>query len=109
MARSTKADKARQLNAAHQLLERDMELSEAAQNLAREFNLSLRQAYRYLEEAALLDQPVEIAEATVPITLKLPPATVRLLRAYAKSNGVTIGTIVTRALDALLGAPKRHG
>jgi hypothetical protein len=109
MARSTKADKARQLNAAHQLLERDMELSEAAQNLAREFNLSLRQAYRYLEEAADLDQPVEIAEATVPITLKLPPATVRLLRAYAKSNGLTIGTIVTRALDAFLGAPKRHG
>jgi len=109
MARSTKADKARQLNAAHQLLERDMELSEAAQNLAREFNLSLRQAYRYLEEAADLDQPVEIAEATVPITLKLPPATVRLLRAYAKSNGLTIGTIVTRALDAFLGVPKRHG
>ena len=109
MARSTKADKARQLNAAHQLLERDMELSEAAQNLAREFNLSLRQAYRYLEEAAHLDRPVEIAEATVPITLKLPPATVRLLRAYAKSNGLTIGTIVTRALDAFLGAPKRHG
>jgi len=109
MARSTKADKARQLNAAHQLLERDMELSEAAQNLAREFNLSLRQAYRYLEEAADLDQPVEIAEATVPITLKLPPATVRLLRAYAKSKGLTIGTIVTRALDAFLGAPKRHG
>jgi enoyl-CoA hydratase/carnithine racemase len=109
MARSTKADKARQLNAAHQLLERDMELSEAAQNLAREFNLSLRQAYRYLEEAAHLKQPVEIAEATVPITLKLPPTAVRLLRAYAKSNGLTIGTIVTRALDAFLGAAKRHG
>src|SRR5712671_3869039 len=109
MARSTKADKARQLNAAHQLLERDMELSEAAQDLAREFNLSLRQAYRYLAEAADLDQPVEIAEATVPITLKLPPATVRLLRAYAKSKGLTIGTIVTRALGAFLGAPKRHG
>jgi hypothetical protein len=109
MARSTKADKARQLNAAHQLLERDMELSEAAQNLAREFNLSLRQAYRYLEEAAHLGQPVEIAEATVPITLKLPPATVRLLRAYAKSNGLTIGMIVTHALDAFLGAAKRHG
>ncbi len=86
-----------------------MELSEAAQNLAREFNLSLRQAYRYLEEAAHLKQPVEIAEATVPITLKLPPTTVRLLRAYAKSNGLTIGTIVTRALDAFLGAAKRHG
>ena len=109
MARSTKADKARQLNAAHQLLERDMELSEAAQSLSREFDLSLRQAYRYLEEAAQLAQPVEITEVTVPITLKLPPATVRLLRAYAKTNGLTIGVLVTRALDAFLAAPKRHG
>ena len=109
MARSTKADKARQLNAAHQLLERDMELSEAAQNLAREFDLSLRQAYRYLEDATQLGQPVEITEATVPITLKLPPTTVRLLRAYAKKNGLTIGAVVTRALDAALGVPKRHG
>jgi hypothetical protein len=108
MARSTKADKARQLNAAHQLLERDMELSEAAQTLAREFDLSLRQAYRYLEEAVQLSQPLEITEATVPITLKLPPTTVRLLRAYAKKNGLTIGTVVTRALDAILGVPKRH-
>jgi hypothetical protein len=109
MARSTRADKARQLNAAHQLLERNTELSEAAQSLSGQFNLSLRQAYRYLEQAARLKQPVEIAEATVPITLKLPPATARRLRAHARSSGVTIGTIVTRALDAFLGARKRHG
>ena len=109
MGRSTKADKARQLNAAHQLLERNMELSEAAQNLAREFDLSLRQAYRYLEEAARARPAGRDAEATVPITLKLPPTTVRLLRAYAKSSGLTIGTIVTRALDAFLSALKRHG
>jgi len=109
MSRSTKADKARQLNAAHKLLERNTELSEAAQRLSREFDLSLRQAYRYLEEAAQLDQPVEITEATVPITLKLPPTTARRLRAHARRSGLTIGTIVTRALDAFLGAPKRHG
>jgi hypothetical protein len=109
MSRSTQADKARQLNAAHQLLERNMELSEAAQRVAREFDLSLRQAYRYLEKAARLGQPVVITEATVPMTLKLPPTTVRVLRAYARRSGLTIGTIVTRALDAFLGAPKRHG
>lgn len=109
MARSTKADKARQLNAARQLLEDNTELSEAAQSLSRKFDLSLRQAYRYLQEAARLDQPVEIAEATVPITLKLPPSTARLLRAYARSSGLTIGTIVTRALNTFLGALKRHG
>ena len=109
MSRSTKADKARQLNAAHKLLERNTELPEAAQRLSREFDLSLRQAYRYLEEAARLDQPVEITEATMPITLKLPPTTARRLRAHARRSGLTIGTVVTRALDAFLGAPKRHG
>jgi enoyl-CoA hydratase/carnithine racemase len=109
MPRSTKADKARQLNLAHRLLKRNLALPEAAQQLARQLGLSLRQAYRYLEEAAELDEPVEIAEATVPVTLKLPPSTVRALRAYARSSGLTIGVIVTRALDTLLGALRRHG
>lgn len=109
MARSTKADKARQLNAAYRLIERNIALPEAAARLARRFGLSLRQAYRYLEEAAHLEAPVEVAEATVPITLKLPPATVRMLRAYAKSSGLTVGVIVTSALNAFLGALRRHG
>jgi hypothetical protein len=109
MPRSTKADKARQLNAAHRLLERKVALPEAAQNLSRKFGLSLRQAYRYLEEAARLDRPVEVTEATVPITLKLPPTTIRLLRSYANSSGLTLGTIVTRALEVFLGALGRHG
>ena len=109
MSRSTKADKARQLNAARKLLEDNAELSEAARSLSRDFDLSPRQAYRYLEEAARLKQPVPITEVTVPITLKLPPTTVRLLRAYAKSSGLTIGTVVTRALATFLGALKGHG
>jgi hypothetical protein len=109
MSRSTKAAKARQLNAAHRLLERKVALPEAAQNLSRQFGLSLRQAYRYLEQAARLERPVEVAEATVPITLKLPPTTIRLLRAYARSSGLTLGTIVTRALEVFGGALGRHG
>jgi hypothetical protein len=109
MARSTKAEKARQLNAAHGLLQRNVALSEAAQRLSRKFALSERQAYRYLEEAAQLDRPVEVTEATVPITLKIPPNTARLLRAYASSSGLTIGAIVTRALNAFLITLRRHG
>ena len=109
MPRSTKADKARQLNVAHRLLKRNVALPDAAQRLTQRFGLSLRQAYRYLEEAAELDGPVEVAEATVPVTLKLPPTTARALRAYARSSGLTIGVIVTRALDALLGSLRRHG
>lgn len=109
MPRSTKADKARQLNAAHRLLERNVALPEAARKLSHNFGLSRRQAYRYLEEAARLERPVEVTEATVPVTLKLPPTTIRRLRAYARSSGLTIGVIVTRALDAFWDAPKKHG
>jgi hypothetical protein len=109
MTRSTKADKARQLNAAYAMLQGKVELPEAMQRLSREFDLSERQAYRYLEEATHLDRPVEVSEATVPITLKLPPGTARLLRAYARRSGLTIGTIVTRALTAFLSTQRRHG
>lgn len=109
MARSTKADKARLLNAAHRLLESNTELSEAAQTLAREFDLSRRQAYRYLEQASELGHPVPVEEASIPITLKLPPSTVRLLRAYAASSGLTLGEAVTRALRAFLSALRENG
>ena len=109
MPRATKAEKARQLNAALGLLQRQVALPEAVQSLSRKFNLSERQAYRYLEEASELDRPVEITEATVPITLKLPPSTVERLREYARSSGLTIGSIVTVALNAFLRALKKHG
>ena len=109
MARSTKAEKSRQLNAAHRLLERNTELSAAAQNLSREFGVSRRQAYRYLEQAAELGRPVPVEEASIPITLKLPPNTVRLLRSYAARSGLTLGEIVSQALRAFLSALRRHG
>ena len=89
------------------LLQRMLHLPEAMQRLSREFDLSERQAYRYLEEASQLDRPVEVSEATVPITLKLPPGTAHLLRKYARSSGLTIGAIVTSALDAFLGTQKK--
>jgi hypothetical protein len=79
------------------------------QRLSREFDLSERQAYRYLEEASELDRPLELTEATVPITLKLPPSTVERLRKYARTSGLTIGAIVTVALNAFLRTLKRNG
>ena len=109
MARSTKAEKARQINAARGLLQRGVALPEAVRRLSRDFDLSERQAYRYLDEASQLDQPVPIPEATVSVTLKLPPRTVELLRKYARSSGLTIGAVVARALSAFLRALKRHG
>ena len=109
MARATKAKKAQHLNAARGLLQRQPGRADAVRQLARDFDLSERQAYRYLEKAAQLDRPVEIPETTIPVTLKLPPRTVELLRRYAKSSGLTIGATVTAALNAFLRTLKRHG
>ena len=109
MPRSTKGEKAQQLNSARGLLQRQVALPEAVRRLSCEFALSERQAYRYLLQAAQLDRPVEVPEATVPVTLKLPPRTVERLRKYASSSGLTMGAIVTGALNRFLRTRKRHG
>jgi hypothetical protein len=109
MARATKAEKAQHLNAARGLLQRQLARADAVRQLSRQFDLSERQAFRYLEKASQLDRPVEVPQTTIPITLKLPPSTVEQLRKYAKNSGLTIGTIVTNALNAFLRTLKRHG
>lgn len=109
MARATKAERAQHLNAARGLLQRQPTRGDAVRQLSREFDLSERQAYRYLEQASQLHRPVEIPESTIAVTLKLPPRTVELLRRHAKGSGLTIGAIVTTALNAFLRTLKRHG
>jgi hypothetical protein len=109
MSRSTKVDKVRLVNAAYHLLQQQTELAEAAQTLSHEFALSRRQAYRYLEQAAALREPLPAPEPTVAVTLKLPASIVRALHAHARRSGLTLGQIVTQALTAFLGAFRRHG
>ena len=108
MPRATKAHKAQLLNAAYRLIGRRIDSAEAARHLADQFALSLRQAYRYLEQAAALNAPVAAVEPTVAITLKLPVSLVRALRASARRSGLTLGQIVTQALAAFLGAFHRR-
>jgi hypothetical protein len=108
VTRATKADKARLLNVAYRLLDRQTSVAEAARHLADTRALSRRQAYRYLQEAATLRAPVPAVAPTVAMTLKLPVHTVRALRLQARRRGLTIGQIVTEALAALLGSVRRR-
>jgi|SRR5215471_19071442 len=108
MTRATKAAKAQLVNAAYRLLGQRIETAEAARRLADEFDLSMRQAYRYLEQAAALRAPLPVVEPTVAITFKLPLSIVRALRAYARRSGLTLGQILTQALAPFLGALHRR-
>jgi predicted DNA-binding transcriptional regulator YafY len=109
MTRSTDAQKAERLNAAHRLLSRGSDLATAATALSREFGLSRRQAYRYLEEAEAIGHPVPVIEPSVPITFKIPGSVVRDLRSYSADSGLTLGEIVARAISTFLKATRRHG
>jgi hypothetical protein len=102
MARSTEVQKAERLNAAHSLLSRGVSLAEAVQSLSRDFGLSRRQAYRYLQEAQEIGHSVPVVEPSVAITLKMAGNIARDLRAYSVTSGLTLGEIVTRA-DRLSG------
>ena len=109
MARSTQAQRAERVTAAQELLAQGTSMAEAAVALSRDFGLSRRQAYRYLEEAQAVAPAPVIAEGSVTITLKIPSNIVRELRAYSASSGLTLSEIVRRAILAFLSAARGHG
>ena len=106
MARSTGSQKAERLNAAHGLLARGLSVAEACVSLSRQFALSRRQAYRYLQEAQALPAPLPVAEPSMAVTFKLPPSLVSGVRARAAADGTTLSETVARALSAYLAG---HG
>jgi hypothetical protein len=108
MARSTQAQRAERVRAAQELLALGTSMVEAAVALSRDFGLSRRQAYRYLEEARAVASPPVVAEAST-ITLKIPSNIVRELRAYSAISGLTMSEIVRRAISAFLSAARGHG
>ena len=109
MTRSTQAQKSQRLNAAYGLLVQGCDVAQAALRLSQQFALSRRQAYRYVHEARTMSEPACPSETTVPITLKLPRSVAAALRAQAKSSGLTIGEIVSRAISMFLSSLGKHG
>ena len=109
MSRATDSERAQRVNSAFALLVRGHSLSEAAQVLTESFALSRRQAYRYLQEAQELAQPLPVAQPTIPVTIKIPGEVVEELRAYAQESGRTMGEIVGCAVSAYLAKARQHG
>ena len=109
MSRATDTEKAERLNAAHRLVARGLSVPDAVQTLVREFDLSRRQAYRYVQEAQAIGHLVPRVEPSIPVTFKIPAGVIHDLRAYAASSGLTLGEIVARAITAFLAAVRKHG
>jgi hypothetical protein len=109
MPRSAKMQKSERLNAAHRLIAQGIGMAEAAMILVRDYGLSRRHAYRYLEEAQTMTWPAPMAEPSIAVTFKLPASAVRDLRAYAAASGLTQGETVARAISCFLAQERGHG
>jgi hypothetical protein len=109
MSRSTEAEKAERLNTAHGLLARGQSVAEATLSLSRQFAMSRRQAYRYIEEAQVIGRPVPVVEPATAVTFKLQLSLVNAVRARAATEGATISDVVSRALRAFLGEAGGNG
>ena len=102
MPRTSDARKAERLNQARTLLRARAPLPEAAERLARDWSVTKRQAYRYLQRAQQLKEPVPVEDAKVSFTVKLSRRLVERLRTYAASTGLTLSEIVSRAVQVVL-------
>lgn len=109
MMRSTKVQKNERLNAAHRLIAQGIGMAEAAMMLARDYGLSRRQAYRYVEEAQTLARPAPVVEPSMAVTFKLPVSVVSKLRAHAAAHNQTLSKTVSRAISRFLQSEHEHG
>jgi predicted DNA-binding transcriptional regulator YafY len=109
MDRASANVKAERLNHARELLQRFDHLPDAVAQMAQDRGVSPRQAYRYLQQARRLRQPVPIGDAKVAFTVKLSQALVRRVRSFANATGLSLSEIVSRALLAVLKQRRGRG
>jgi predicted DNA-binding transcriptional regulator YafY len=109
MSRASEAQKAQRLNHARKLLQQFEALPDAVERLAGDCSISPRQAYRYLERAQSLTEPVAVAESKLAFTVKLPPSLIQRVRLYASVKRLSISEVVNRALLALLPRGRGRG
>jgi hypothetical protein len=84
------------------LLKKDIGKDEALSAMMRQFGVSRRQAYRYIQEAQKKRREIPVPEQKVVFTVKLPKSLVSLIRRLADSSGDSLSNIVAQALRAFL-------
>lgn len=92
----------RRVNAARALLQELDDTAEAARRLAAQHGLSVRQAYRYVEQARGLVEEQPVPAASMAFTVKLPVPLIRALRNQAQRRGRPLSEVVTEAVQQWL-------
>jgi hypothetical protein len=109
MSRATHAEHILRLNKAIQFLADRMSPGNAAAKLAGQCDLSVRQAYRYVQRAQASVQALPVPEAKAVFTVKLPQSLIREIRGRARRHKQSISGLVSHALRAYLQSSQGHG
>jgi hypothetical protein len=91
------------------LLKKKTPPPEVAAALATRFDLSARQAYRYVQRAQRVAKPLALPEPKAVFTVKLPPRLIQRVRRRARARGQPISAVVSEALQQFLTPPNPHG
>ena len=105
--RAGSAEYAERVNAAAELLAAGTAAAEAARVLASRLGCSVRQARRYVDQAAA-DGRVPVPEPGVVFTVKLPERLAAAVREHARASGRTISKVVAQALEEFLERGHRN-
>jgi hypothetical protein len=105
--RSAGSAHAERINAAAELAEAGVPAGEAARQLAGRFGCSVRQARRYVEQAAASGR-VLVPERGVVFTVKVPARLAAAVREHARASGRTISAVVAQALEEFLARGHRN-
>ena len=91
------------------LLKKNNSPKEVVSSLVAEFDLSARQAYRYLRQAHKTRKPLALPEPKTVFTVKLPLNVVQRVRQIARGRRQPISDLVTEALEDFLTKRRPHG
>jgi hypothetical protein len=105
--RAAGSEHAERINAAAGLAEAGIPAVEAARVLAGRFGCSVRQARRYVDQAAASGR-VPVPEPGVVFTVKLPGRLAGAVREHARGSGRTISAVVAQALEEFLARARRE-
>lgn len=91
------------------LLKKKISPREVVSSLEAEFELSGRQAYRYLQQAQKTTNPLALPEPKAVFTVKLPTSLIQRVRQIARRRRQPISDLVNQALEDWLTKSKAHG
>lgn len=106
-SRASASEHAARVNAAADLAAAGLPAAQAARLLAGRAGCSVRQARRYVDQAATVGR-VEVPEATVVFTVKLAGRLALAVRTHAQASGRTISAVVAQALEEFLARHRRE-